>query len=52
MRGGKNKCTVCKMHLKLRDQQLKSHIYIQTYTKTTNQKIYNRYTHKKEGIQT
>ena len=33
MREGEYKCRVCKMYLKLRDQQLKTSTYIDSYTK-------------------
>ena len=54
-RGEEYKCRVSKMHLKLRDWQLK-HIKIQTPKKVFHGnckiKIYTRYTQKKEkGIQ-
>ena len=44
MRGGEYKCRIFKMHLKLRDQQLKA-IHIDCYTKNlmvTTPKIYNK----------
>ena len=52
MWGGEYKWKVAKMHLKVRDQQLKTIIYIQLYknlTAITNQKsIIDTYTKKKE----
>ena len=57
--GGEYKCRLFKMHLKLRDQQLKTMLYIyrllhQNLMVTTNQKsIIDIYTQKNEnGIQT
>ena len=54
MRRGEYKCRILEMHLKLRDQQLKTTfcIYIYTAISKPNGKCkpenYNRYTHKKE----
>ena len=53
VRGGEYKCRIFKMHLKLRDQQLKTIMYTyrllyQNIMVTTNKKICNRYIHKKE----
>ena len=52
VRGGEYKGRIFKMHLKLRDQQPKSSIYIQTPIPKPHgnhkPKISNRYTHKKE----
>ena len=54
MRGGDYKCSIFKMHLKLRDQQLKAIIYIYDCCKknlmvTTNQKsIIDIHTKKKK----
>ena len=56
MRRGEHKCRILEKHLKLKDQQLKTILFIyillyQNITVTTNGK-YNRYTHTKKGIQT
>ena len=49
MRGEECKCMEFKMHMKLRDQQIKTITNIQT----AKPKIYNRHMHKKEkGIPT
>ena len=53
---GEYKCRASKMHLKLRDEQLKTSMHIQTVIQKAHgnhkTKIYKRYTHKKEkGIQ-
>ena len=51
MKGGEYKPRVSKMHLKLRDQQVKTSTYItrllyKNLMVTTNQKTYDRYTNK------
>ena len=54
MRAGEYKCWIFEMHLKLRDQQLKTIIYINICTSILKShgnhkpKIYNRYTYKKK----
>ena len=58
VRGGEYKCNVVKMHLKLRDQQLKTIICmyrdntINVYKPHGNHKpkIYNVYTHKNDKL--
>ena len=55
MRRGEHKCRILEKHLKLKDQQLKTILFIyillyQNITVTTNGK-YNRYTHTKKGTQ-
>ena len=53
MRGGKYKCRVFDMHLKLRDHQLKIIPFIYIYIYPTNQKpIIDTHTQKEKGIQT
>ena len=54
MRGEECKCREFKMHMKLRDQQIKTITHIQTAKpKIMKPKIYNRHMHKKEkGIPT
>ena len=53
VRRGGHKCRVLEMHLKLKDQQIKTIFFIyrllyQNIMVTANQKIYNRYTHTKK----
>ena len=51
MTGGEYKWRIFKIHLELRDQQLKTIMYIETAIPKPHDnhkpKIYNRYTHKK-----
>ena len=52
LRRGVYKCLILEMHLKLKDQQLKTliYIYIDFYSKPHGKyksKVYGRYTHKK-----
>ena len=54
IRGGEYKCRIFDIHLKLRDQQLKTIMYVYSLLyQNCKPKIYDRYKHKKEkGIQT
>ena len=53
VRRGEHKCRKWELHWKVRDQQLKTTLFIyrllyQNLMGNANQKNYNRYTHKKE----